>query len=67
MGAMATEDDTHERRYIRNVPAKLWWRLRLLSLERDTPISKLVIEAIEDYLDRDGEPDEQDRLLAFHR
>ena len=41
---------THERKTIRNVPEELWQRLRVLAAERNTTISKLVVEAIEDYL-----------------
>ena len=41
---------THERRYIRNVPLELWFRLRVLAVSRGTTISKIVIEAIEEYL-----------------
>ena len=46
---------THDRRYIRNVPFDLWQRLRVLSVHRNTPISKLVIEAIKNYLILCGE------------
>ena len=46
------EDDTHERRTIRNIPEELWQRLRVLAVERRTYISTLVIEAIRDYLER---------------
>ena len=52
---VAHEDDTHERRLRRciyNVPVKIWWRLRFLSVEQGTTVSKLVIQAIEWYLDR---------------
>ena len=61
MVAMTPEDSAHERKYIRNVPARLWWRLRLLSVERDTPISKLIIEAIGDYLDEADQEKEENK------
>ena len=57
----------HARRCIYNVPQELWKRLRVLSVNRNWTVSRVVIEAIKDYLDREGEPDEQDRLLAFNQ
>ena len=42
----------HDRRVIRDVPEDLWQRLRVLSTQRNKNISKLVIEAIWDYLER---------------
>ena len=52
MVAMTPEGNTHERRYIRNVPEELWQSLRLLAAKRNTTISKLVIAAITQYLAR---------------
>ena len=37
---------THERRVIRNVPLELWRRVRILAVNREWTVSKLVIEAI---------------------
>ena len=44
---------THERTTIRNVPYEPWHQLRVLAAKRDTTVSKLVIEAIEDFLGND--------------
>ena len=43
---------THERRYIRHVPVKLWQRAKILAVSRQWTLSKLVVEAIWDYLER---------------
>ena len=43
---------THERRVIRNVPLELWRRVRILAVNREWTVSKLVIEATWDYLER---------------
>ena len=48
-------DTVHDRKTIRNVPEELWQSLRLLAAERNTYISKLVIEAIRRYLRREYE------------
>ena len=50
---------THVRRVIRNVPIELWQRLRVLAAERNTTISKLMVEASEIYFlgdSADGTP-----------
>ena len=40
----------YTRHLIRNIPEDLWQRLRVLAAERNTSISKVVIEAIKEYL-----------------
>ena len=52
MGSLCTMVSMmHARKSISNVPILLWQRLRILAAERNTTISKLVVEAIEDYLE----------------
>ena len=52
MVAMTPEGDTHERRYIRNVPEELWQRLRVFAATNGVTMSQVIIEAIEDRMDQ---------------
>ena len=60
MVAMTPDADTHERRYIRNVPVSLWRRVRILAAERNMTIGNLVVEAIEHYLNSDQAYEDRD-------
>ena len=36
---------------IRNVPLALWRRVRLLAIQRNVAVSKIIVEALERYLE----------------
>ena len=39
--------------YVRRVPKDLWRRMRLLAVERTTPVGQLVTQALSEYLKRE--------------
>ena len=40
---------------IRNVPLALWRRVRVLAIKRNVAVSKIIVEALERYLETEKE------------